>query len=298
MKITELGEFGLIDRIKKAIKTDASVIKGIGDDCAVIKYDRNTYMLMTGDMLVEGVDFTRRDKPYLIGRKALAVSISDIAACAGLPRYALVSLGIPRATGVTFIDELYRGMRELACDYKINIVGGDISSARSLTIDVSLMGFVEKKNLVLRSGARDGDIIFVSGRLGGTIRGKHLSFTPRVKEARFLVENFSVHAMIDISDGLAQDLGHILEASDKGAALFESLIPLSPESRGLTDALRGGEDFELLFTVSGRDARKILRGKTGVFFPLGEITKKAYGMKLIDARGKEKDLKPAGYRHF
>ncbi|MFA5362430.1 MAG: thiamine-phosphate kinase, partial [Candidatus Omnitrophota bacterium] len=260
--------------------------------------DRRTCMLLTQDMLVEGVDFTRRDDPCLVGRKALAVSISDIAACAGLPRYALVSLGIPRTAAVSYIDELYRGMRGLAREYGINIVGGDISRAPVLTIDVSLTGFVEKKYLVLRGGARPHDMIFVSGRLGGARQGKHLSFTPRVAEARFLAGHYRLHAMIDISDGLAQDLGHIARASNTGAVLFEKLIPFSAQARGLDDALSGGEDFELLFTVSAQDGRKILKRRPSRFFLVGAITEKKYGLKLIDKNGRERPLRPAGYRHF
>ncbi|MDD2703278.1 MAG: thiamine-phosphate kinase [Candidatus Omnitrophica bacterium] len=296
--MNKLGEFGLIDRIRKTIKTDASVLKGIGDDCAVIRYDRRTCMLLTQDMLVEGVDFTRRDDPRLVGRKALAVSISDIAACAGLPRYALVSMGIPRAAAAAYIDEVYRGMRALAREYGINIVGGDISRAPVLTIDVSLTGFVEKKRLVLRGGARPGDMIFVSGRLGGTRQGKHLRFTPRVAEARFLAEQYRLHAMIDISDGLAQDLGHIARASNTGAVLFEKLIPFSAQARGLDDALSGGEDFELLFTVSARDGRMIIKRSPSRFFPVGTITEKRYGLKIIDGNGGERVLRISGYRHF
>jgi thiamine-monophosphate kinase len=189
-------------------------------------------------------------------------------------------------------------MRALAREYKINIVGGDISRAPVLTIDVSLTGFVEKKYLVLRGGAQPHDMIFVSGRLGGTRQGKHLRFTPRVAEARFLAEHYRLHAMIDISDGLAQDLGHITRASNTGAVLFEKLIPFSPQARGLDDALSGGEDFELLFTVSAQDGRKILKNRPARFFLVGTITEKKYGLKLIDKNGRERPLKSAGYRHF
>ncbi len=228
----------------------------------------------------------------------MAVSISDIAACAGLPRYAMVSLGIPRFISVDYLDGLYRGMRALAREYGVNIVGGDISRAPVLTIDVSLTGFVEKKYLVLRGGAKPGDMIFVSGRLGGTRQGKHLRFVPRVAEARFLAEHYRPHAMIDISDGLAQDLGHIAQASDTGAVIFEKCIPLSAQAGGLRDALSGGEDFELLFTVSPRDGGKILKRMPSRFFLVGMITEKKYGLKLVDKNGRERALRPAGYRHF
>jgi len=298
MLIKNIGEFGLINRIKKLIKTDASVVKGPGDDCAVIKFSKDKYMLFTSDMIVEGVDFTGKDRPYLVGRKAIAVSVSDIAACAGLPRYCLVSVGLPKNTSVDFIDKLIKGMFHFAKKYGINIVGGDLSRARQLTIDVSMLGIVEKKNLALRSGAKIGDIIFVTGKLGGSILGKHLRFTPRLKEARFLVKNFRVNSMIDISDGLTQDLGHILEESSSGAIIYEDLIPISKQARNLNDALYWGEDFELLFTVSAYEAKKLYRKKLTGFKPIGEIVDKKYGLRLVDKRGRDKIIKPKGFQHF
>lgn len=298
MLIKEIGEFGLIERFRKLIKTDSSVIKGTGDDCAVLEFDRNNYQLFTCDMIIEGIDFTLKDKPYLIGRKSLAVAISDIAACAGLPRYCLVSLGTPKNTSVEFIDKILKGVLGLAMKYNINLVGGDLSRAKKLTIDVSMLGIVEKKKLVLRSGAKAGDIIFVTGELGGSILGKHLRFMPRLKEARFLVNNFRVNSMIDISDGLAQDLGHILHESSKGAIIYEDLIPISKQARNLNDALYAGEDFELLFTVPLLEAKKICRKKLSGFKPIGEVTDKKYGFRLVDKKGKEKIIKPKGYQHF
>lgn len=298
MLIKNIGEFGLINRIKKLIKTDASVVKGPGDDCAVIKFSKDKYMLFTSDMIVEGVDFTGKDRPYLVGRKAIAVSVSDIAACAGLPRYCLVSVGMPGNTSVDFIDKLIKGMFHFAKKYGINIVGGDISRARQLTIDVSMLGIVEKKNLALRSGAKIGDIIFVTGKLGGSILGKHLRFTPRLKEARFLAKNFRVNSMIDISDGLTQDLGHILEESSAGAIIYEDLIPISKQARNLNDALYWGEDFELLFTVSAYEAKKLYRKKLTGFKPIGEIVDKKYGLRLVDKRSRDKIIKPKGFQHF
>ncbi len=296
--LKNLGEFGLINRIRKLIKTDSSVVKGTGDDCAVLKFDRNKYQLFTCDMIVENTDFTLKDSPYLIGRKAIAISVSDIAACAGLPRYCLVSLGMSKDTSVEFIDKLMKGMLSLAKKYNINLVGGDISRARQLTIDVSMLGIVEKKNLTLRSGAKIGDIIFVTGELGGSILGKHLRFIPRLKEARFLVKNFKVNSMIDISDGLTQDLGHILEESLKGAIIYEDLIPISKQARNLNEALYMGEDFELLFTMSHTESRRLLAKAKNNFRAIGEITDKTYGLRLVDKRGKEKIIKPKGFQHF
>ena len=180
MLINKIGEFGLIERFKKHIKTDSSVIVGSGDDCAVLKFNKERYQLLTCDMIVEGVDFTLRDRLDLIGRKALAISLSDIASCAGIPRHAVVSMGIPKRITVENVEVITKGLFALANKFKVNIVGGDLSSANRLTIDVSLLGEVEKKNLVLRKGSKIGDIIFITGSLGGSIRGKHLKFTPRL----------------------------------------------------------------------------------------------------------------------
>ena len=298
MLVSKLGEFGLIERIKKSIKTDKSVIVGPGDDCAVLELDKNNYQLFTCDMITEKIDFTAKDNPFLIGRKALAVSISDIAACGGIPKYAVVSLGLPKDSNLKLTDSLCKGMLDLAKQYKINIVGGDLSKARDLTIYVSMLGIVEKKNLVLRSGAKPGDIIFVTGELGGSILGKHLRFVPRLKEARFLVNNFKVNSMIDVSDGLASDLNHILEQSKVGAEIYEELIPFSKSAKSLNDALNSGEDFELAFTLSRKEANKLLLKKLNVFRPIGEITGKKLGLRLIDKKSRENILKPKGFRHF
>ncbi len=297
MLIEKLGEFGLIERIKKQIRTDASVIKGIGDDCAVLKFSPEKYLLFTCDMIVEGVDFTGRDDRALVGRKALAVCVSDIASCGGVPRHALVTLGIPPKTKVEDIDRIYKGLNVIAKEFKVNIAGGDISKAPKLTIDVSLLGEVEKKKLVLRSGAKPGDIIFVTGSFGGSIKGKHLTFTPRLKEARHLVGNFKINAMIDVSDGLLLDLGHILKESGSGAIIYEDLIPVSPWADGLKSALGDGEDFELIFTVSLENARR-LKKNGREFIPIGEVTAEKFGVTLVDKNGKLKRIKLEGFTHF
>jgi len=298
MLINKIGEFGLIERIKKSIKLDRTVVVGPGDDCAVIKLDKNNYQLLTADMLVEGIDFTKDTDPYLVGRKALAVSISDIAASAGTARYAVVSLGLKKNYALASVDRLIKGMLGLAKEFKINIVGGDISRADKLILNVAMLGVVKKKNLVLRSKAKKGDIILVTGGLGASIKGKHLKFIPRTKEAMFLTEKFKIHAMIDISDGLAQDLGHILKASKVGAVIYEHLIPLNSQAGGLEDALYSGEDFELLFTMARQEAKKLLSLRKTIFHPIGEIMDHKFGFKLIDSRGKEKKAKTKGFRHF
>jgi len=298
MRISQLGEFGLIERIKAKISNDDSVKQGIGDDCAVLAYRKDKYLLFTCDMLLAGVDFQPREDPYLVGRKAIAVSLSDIAACGGLPHHCLVSLGLPINTSVKFLDRLLAGMITLARKYKLNLVGGDLSRAKELVIDVSMLGAVERRRLVLRNGARLGDIIFVSGPLGGSIKGKHLRFSPRIRESRFLTQKFKINSMIDISDGLVQDLSHILKASNVGAFIYEGLIPLDRQARNLEDALFMGEDFELLFTLASKDAKKLISMRQKMFWPIGEIVDKKYNLRLVDRRGKPRKLRIKGFRHF
>ena len=298
MHLKEIGEFGLIKRFQKKIKTDASVFKGSGDDCAVLRLNKSSYQLFTCDMIIEGVDFSKTDSLQAVGRKALAISISDIAACGGFPKHAVVSLGLPKYMQVDQVDLLAKGIFDLAKKYKINIVGGDISASTKLIIDVSMLGEVEKHKLCLRRGAKYGDMIMVTGSFGGSIKGKHLKFTPRLKEARFLVDNFKISSMIDVSDGLIQDLGHILEQSSTGAVLYESLIPLSKEAKGIEEALCSGEEFELLFTVPRDQASKIIKSSKYRFSVIGEIMPASFGLRSINHKSKYSKLKLQGFKHF
>jgi len=298
MYLKEIGEFGLIKRFQKQIKTDHSVFMGSGDDCAVLKLNKTSYQLFTCDMIVEGVDFRKADNLEAVGRKALAISISDIAACGGIPRHAVVSLGLSKGMQVSQVDLLAKGIFGLAKKYKINIVGGDISASDKLIIDVSMLGEVEKPKICLRRGARNGDIVMVTGSFGGSIKGKHLEFTPRLKEARFLVDNFKINSMIDVSDGLIQDLGHILEQSSVGAVLYESLVPLSKEARGVEEALCSGEEFELLFTASRDQASEIIKSSKYRFKVIGEIMPVAFGLRSINQNNNYSKLKLRGYMHF
>jgi thiamine-monophosphate kinase len=297
MRVSEIGEFGLIERLKRRIKTDSTVIKGSGDDCAVLKFDKTRYQLFTCDTIAEGVDFKPDDNPYFIGRKSLAVSLSDIASCAGLPRYCLVSMSLPKDTPVSFIDRIMKGIIDVAGEYGVNIVGGDLSKAKELSITTSVLGIVEKKFLCLRSSAKTGDLIFVTGKLGGSIRGKHLKFNPRIKEARELVKNIKVNSMIDISDGLSGDLWHILRMSKAGAFIYEELIPVNKGS-DLHEALYMGEDFELLFTISLKEALCLRKKRIAGITAIGEIVERKNGLKLVDRRGKIKAIGRQGYSHF
>lgn len=303
MKIKDIGEIALIKRLAGRMRPDKSVIRGIGDDAAVIRWTKDKYLLLTCDMLVEDVHFRLGGAtPYQIGRKALARNVSDIAAMGGFPRYALVSVGIRPETTLDFADGLYRGMADLARKSGISIVGGDTTRSRKLVIDISLAGEVEKKNLVLRSTARPQDLIFVTGSIGGSSKGRHLDFEPRLAEARQLVKNFKVNSMIDISDGLLLDLHRILEASKTGAVIYERLIPLSRGAGAFKKAVSEGEDFELLFTMGRKEAERFLktglkRVKTPVTL-IGHIMNKASGYRLVGKDGRVEAVKPEGYLHF
>ncbi len=298
MLAKDLGEFRLIERFRKQIKTDKTLIVGSGDDCAVLQFDKKSYQLFTCDMLIEDIDFTLKDDPYFIGRKAIAVSISDIASSCGLPKHCLISLGFPKKTPLKFLDRMFQGMLDICREYKINIAGGDLSSGSKVVIDVSMLGLVEKKRLALRSAAKPGDYIFVTGELGGSLSGKHLKFNPKIREARFLAENFKINAMIDVSDGLAQDLSHILTRSKAGAVIYEELIPLSPKASDLSDALNSGEDFELVFTMPQMEGKKLLKRRIVNFKLIGEVVDKKYGFKLAYSSGKIKDIRLKGFSHF
>ncbi len=298
MKLKDIGEFGLIEKIAKVIKTDPSVIKGIGDDCAVLKYTKGKYLLFTTDMLLEDVHFKIHGaSPEEIGHKAMAVNISDIAACGGKGIWAVVAVGLPRDIELDFVDKIYSGIRSTAKRFDIDIVGGDTNHFGKIVISVALIGEVEEKRLVLRSGAKKGDIIFMTGKLMQKMRD--LTFVPRVKEARFLVDNFKINSMIDISDGLLSDLGHIITESKVGACLYEPLIPCSLGS--IKRALSLGEQFELLFTVNRKIARQLqLKSKRkGIkVTAIGEVTGLKGKIIFVDRFGRKKQLKPTGYKHF
>jgi thiamine-monophosphate kinase len=286
LKISQLGEFGLIDALKKYAPISKAVIKGIGDDAAVLPYNKREYLLLTTDMLSEGTHFTRRMPPFAIGHKALACSISDIAAMGGLPTFAVVSMGIAKNLSVCFIKNIYKGMQRTARDFNVSIVGGDTIKTDKVVINVALLGTVEKKYLTTRDGAKAGDRIFVTGPLGGSLKSRrHLNFCPRLSQARFLVEKFKPSAMIDISDGLSGDLNHILKAGRVGARLDYASIPRQRRV-SLSQALNDGEDFELLFTLPPKRACSLMdwqaRQKSFYFYPVGTIT--ADTKEKIDAK--------------
>jgi thiamine-monophosphate kinase len=288
----------IISYLAKSVKARTPVVAGIGDDCAVLPFDRKYYLLYTSDMVVEGTHFTARASAAQIGHKALASAASDIAAMGGFPRYAVVSMGLPRRTRFSFVTGLYRGIETVARACGLSVVGGDTVRSERIVLDVAVIGLVEKKNLVLRSTARPGDCIFTTGALGGSFYGRHLRFLPRIKEARYLVKNYSLHAMIDISDGLTHDLRRLSAASGVGVLLFEPLIPVAPEAKDAREALAMGEDFELLFTLSSRESMRLIRARRPGFTLIGVVKEKKFGLKMQDHTGAIRPLPRGGFEHF
>jgi thiamine-monophosphate kinase len=309
-----MNEFELIHRLTRSLPTNPSVVVGVGDDCAVLDAGiPDRLLLFKTDAVVEGVHFTPETAPEKIGHKALGRCLSDVAAMAGTPTAALVTIGLPAGFSPELVEAIYAGLTALARRHQVAIVGGETTTnPGGIFISVALLGWVPRGKGVLRSGAEVGDAIFVTGELGGSLAGKHLDFEPRLAEARWLAQHFSLHAMLDVSDGLAGDLPHLLKASRVGAELLASAIPISREARRaakagsaakppLLAALTDGEDFELLFTVASRDAVPVLDAWKKEFPGLaltciGKI-KAGEGITIRDKQG-VRPLTAHGYVHF
>ncbi|MGB0579943.1 MAG: thiamine-phosphate kinase [Limisphaerales bacterium] len=309
-----MNEFELINQLTQGLSSDESVIVGPGDDCAVLEVGMdNDWLLLKTDAVVEGVHFEQGTEPRRIGHKALARGLSDIAAMGGLAKHALVTVGLPDGFDPGFIKGIYEGLNSLADRFDVKIVGGETTAnGDRLMLNISLTGTVPKEKAILRSGAKDGDAIFASGELGGSLEGHHLDFEPRLLEASWLASEFDVHAMIDLSDGLAGDLRHLTTASKVGAELHENAVPVSRAAKlraqsgdsakpALLAALTDGEDFELLFTVASKDAVGVLDGWKKEFpdTPIacvGKITSQP-GVRIRDARG-VREMNLRGFTHF
>ncbi len=292
-RLSDIGEFGLIEKIRELSRTGPSVVRGIGDDCAVLRYKKNRYILFTTDMLVEGVHFTlKKTTPEAIGHKALAVNISDIAACGGIPKYAVVSVGMPVGISRDYALRLYKGIENLARFFKMDVVGGDTNASERLIVSIAMLGEVSKKNLLLRSGAKDKDAIVLSGPLSK--EPDHLMFTPKIEKSQLILKGLMPSAMIDISDGFLSDLGHILKSSNKGALIYESLIPCKDKEYSFKKIINTGEQFELLFTMPAKKLSGLGKG----FYVVGEIASDKEGITLVDRSGKRKKARPEGYTHF
>jgi len=301
------GEFAFIDWLRARTSASARVLVGPGDDTAVIAPGSRS-QLVTVDMLMDGTDFHLAEVgPRAAGRKAMAVNLSDIAAMAGIPTAAVASVALPSGHGRRLAEQLYLGLRDVADAFGVAIVGGDTNSwNHPLAISVTVLGEATERGPVLRRGAKPGDWLFVTGPLGGSIRGKHLTVTPRVHEALRLHEAAELHAMIDISDGLAADLAHILEESRCGAVLDAKAIPISADAAELSltsgktplqHALGDGEDFELLFAVSSADGERVLRDQ-----PVPGITLSKVGECIdfglwLETDGVRTKLDPVGWVH-
>ena len=335
MNIEQLGEFGLIDRIQRALPVPgADVIVGIGDDVAVLRAIGTRVWLATCDVQVEGAHFLREAiAPRDLGRKALAINLSDIAATGGTPRFALVSLGLPGDLGVEFMDELYAGLRAEAEIFGVDIIGGNMARSRlGIFIDVFLLGEAPRENVLLRSGARVGDKILVTGTLGDAAAGVALltnralttteayaamarshrdTPTPRVREGQLIGAAHVATAMLDVSDGLASDLSHICERSGVSARVFAEHLPVADENRLLARAaygderhfaLYGGEDYELLFTAPAAQANaladKITRETGTRVSIIGEILPKDARRELTLPDGRVIPLEARGWDHF
>lgn len=301
-----MNEFDYIAWLRRRSPVDPRVLVGIGDDAAVLKASSAPW-LVTTDMLLDGSHFNLAEAgARRVGRKAMAVNLSDIAAMAGRPVAAVVSAGLPRGAGPALAEELYEGLREMADAFDTAIIGGDTNSWNAgLVLSVTVLGEATAKGPVLRGGARPGDWLLVTGALGGSLSGKHLDFTPRVNEALLLHEHAELHAMIDISDGLAADVHHICEESGCGAVLRAESIPISDAAKSLRDgksplehALADGEDFELAFAVSPQDADRLLKTQPVpgiVLTHVGEVL--AAKEFLLEEKGQRNVLPPRGYVH-
>lgn len=326
MKLERLGEFGLIERLRRKLPAGRGVRIGIGDDAAWLENSSGS-SLVTADMLIEGVHFNLRwTSFYDLGNKSLAVNLSDIAAMGGVPAYAIVSLGIPTRCDSSDIESFYRGLNALAKESRVSVVGGDMSIAQSFIVSVCVIGHPPRRP-VRRDGASIGDDIYVTGTLGDSALGlallqrnrrsvadkaaasllaRHRRPSARLAAGALLAAQESATAMIDVSDGLLQDLGHICRASGTGAVIYQDRVPLSAAFRSVAQgdqtrlALTGGEDYELLFCSrpSNRAAIAKVSERAGVSITHIGVCVPGRRVKLLDSSGKTISLADAGHDHF
>lgn len=298
MKLRELGEDQLVAQLVSRLKTAPGVIAGPGDDCAVVATpEKGRLLLFKTDCVVEGVHFLPNEKAQKVGWKAMMRTLSDFAAMAGEPHYAMITLIASPEREARWVTQLYQGLQRAAGRFGVAIVGGETSGTPGpAVISVSALGSVEKKRCPRRSGGKAGDILFVTGKLGGSAGGRHLNFLPRIEEARWLAANFPIHAMMDLSDGLGADLPRLAEASGLGFEIEEAAVP---RHRGcsIAQALNDGEDYELLFALSPNEVAA-LEKKWRTKFPrleltrIGRLTRSASGGSLATRHSLH------GYVHF
>jgi thiamine-monophosphate kinase len=300
-----VSELDLIRWIRGRIgKRAGRIIVDSGDDAAVVEAGRG-HLLFKTDSVIDGVHFdSKTAKPEDIGHKAIARCLSDIGAMGCFPTFAVVAIMIPRNAREAWIKRLLTGLERTARRFGTAVVGGDVAShAGKLAINVALLGETRDLEPVRRSGARVGDAILVTGPLGGSILGKHLKFTPRVREGAELNRRFELHSMIDLSDGLASDLRHLCEESRAGAIVFEDRLPITAQAKRLSardgrtpvdHALYDGEDYELLFTMPATEAVRVEKAKRGRV--IGSISG-VEGLYLRDRNGGLREIERRGWEH-
>ncbi|HJV35077.1 thiamine-phosphate kinase [Geomonas sp.] len=322
MKLAELGEFGLIDRIAQQVAAAPSVPLGIGDDAAALLPTPENLTLITCDMLLEGVHFDLNFcDPHSLGRKSLAVNISDLAAMGAVPRHCLLGIALPAAVPVEFMDGFMTGMLEMAGSFGVTLVGGDTCASKGgIAISITALGEQRPERVLKRSGAKAGDLVYVSGTVGDAAAGlkelrsgrregflvsRQLDPTPRVAAGVAVAEAGLASAMIDVSDGVLSDLGHICEMSKVAARVELARLPLSDEYRALCGddlslALSGGEDYELLFCVpQGRgEAVEELFGRLGLAVTRVGAIVEGSGIELVAADGSLHQPGARGFDHF
>jgi thiamine-monophosphate kinase len=295
IRLGELGEDRLLAQLLPSLSIGHGVICAAGDDCAVVEPPRGrNLLLLKTDCVVEKIHFSAATSPASIGWKAMMRPLSDFAAMSGLPRFALITLIVPAQRSQDWVTKVYRGLRRAAMRFDVRIVGGETSNTRGpAAISVSVAGIAERGRWVSRSDGKPGDDLFVTGRLGGALRGGHLRFVPRIEESRWLTKNFDIHAMIDLSDGLGADLPRLAHSSKVGFKIDMERLPLA-RCVGIDNAISDGEDYELLFATSARN-RDRLQKSWRKKFPKVALTRIGSLIRLSARRTSQ--LK-SGYVHF
>jgi thiamine-monophosphate kinase len=294
-RLEDLGEDVLLDRLLRSLPHGKHLIAGPGDDAAIVRGPgRGELLVLKTDCVVEHVHFAMNAKPELVGWKAMMRPLSDFAAVSAVPEFALITLMMNKNRKVQWVEGVYRGLRRAASRFEVQIVGGETSATPGpAAISVSVFGRVEKGRWVSRSGGRVGDHLFVTGRLGNSIAGKHLRFVPRIGESRWLTANFRIHAMMDLSDGLGADLPRLAHASKVGFQIDPKSLPRERDV-SIEHAIGDGEDYELLFAISPNDSQR-LQAAWRRKFPRVKLTR----IGALNQKSKIKNQKfLGGYVHF
>lgn len=294
MNLRRIGEDRLLEQLLPSLTIGEGVVAGAGDDSAIVRSPgRGKLMVLKTDCVVERIHFEPETDPVAVGWKAMMRPLSDFAAVSALPKFALVTLILPATKTIAWVRRVYKGLNSAAERFTVSIVGGETSNSdRTTALSITVAGFVEPNRWVSRRGGIPGDDLFVTGKLGGSRRGKHLQFVPRVDESRWLTKKFSIHAMMDLSDGLGADLPRLAKASSVGFNIETDNLPLMPGAT-VENAISDGEDYELLFAISPRDRRRLQRGWQKKF-PDVRLTR----IGNLTSTGKGRTLLRGGYVHF